>query len=69
VAAIGFLDFPVQEFFDPVSYHSLNTAHGRGNPVVARNGFMKIHRPALLSHFMSPARLTKIYMRKGPMTI
>jgi hypothetical protein len=69
MAAVGLLDFSVQEFFDPLHYRSIDTAHRGGDPVFVRTGFMKFHGLVLLSQFMSLACLTKIYTRKGPMTI
>jgi hypothetical protein len=68
VAAAVFPDSAVQVFYDPLHYSVLDVAHERfkvtgWHPVSDRIGLGGMfHLPVLLSHFMSPARLTKIYM-------
>ena len=53
MAAIGFLDLPVEDFFDPLRYGFLNTSQGRGGPVFVQTDVMKFHGLALLSRHRS----------------
>jgi len=74
VAAVGFPDSPAQVFYDSFHYRILEVAHGRGrapggSPVCDQAGILgTFHRHVLLSVSVLSC-LTKIYARKGPMTI
>jgi len=74
MAAVGFPNFPIQVFYEPVHHHVLEVAKERGgapggSPVCDRAGILgTFHRHVLLS-VSALSCSTKIYARKGPMTI